>query len=194
MSSRRDGRGLEVGILSAVRIALSGAHGVGKSTMAASLADDLGIPVLPTPGRWMASRGLPVNQNATVASQVLAWLLQQTFESGTERWIAPRSLIDVWAYAALATQRESSPLAEATFEALTSVTETAAKDRYSALLYVPPRVPLVPDAVRPPDVGFRDAIDALIRSRLEAWQIRHLVLDVTQPDAREEALRYVRSP
>lgn len=160
--------------------------------MAAWLSDELRVPVLRTPGRWMASRGLPINQDATVASQVLAWLLQHTFEAESEHWVAPRSLVDVWAYAALAAQRDPTPLAEATLDALTSVTETAVTDRYSALLYVPPRVTLVPDSVRPADANFRDAIDGLIQDRLETWQLPHLVLDVTRPDAREAALRYVR--
>jgi hypothetical protein len=175
-----------------MKVALSGAHGVGKSTMAAWLAQELKLPVLPTPGRWMAARGLPVNEDATVGSQVLAWLLQQTFEAAHEAWIAPRSLVDVWAYTVRAAERDSHLLDELTIEALTSLTEPTVKVRYTALLYVPPRFPLRADAVRSADVRFRDEVDALIRGRLEAWELPHLVLDVTRPDAREDALRYVR--
>jgi hypothetical protein len=93
---------------------------------------------------------------------------------------------------ALAAERDSDPLAGRMFEALTSLTEATVKRRYTALLYVPPRVPLRPDAVRSANVRFRDKVDALIRERFEAWELPHLVLDVTRPDARDHALRYVR--
>jgi hypothetical protein len=139
----------------------------------------------------MAARGLPVNQDATVASQMLAWLLQESFEAAYDAWIAPRSAVDIWAYAASAVERSSDRLAGYTLDVLSAIAEATVEERYTALLYVPPRIPLHPDDVRPGDDLFRDEIDALIRERLEAWKIPHLVLDVTQPNARETALRYI---
>jgi AAA domain len=175
-----------------VKVALSGAHGVGKSTMAASLAQELRLPVLPTPGRWMAARDLPVNQDATVASQMLAWLLQESFEASHDAWIAPRSAVDIWAYAASAAERTPDRLGGYTLDVLSALAEATMKERYTALLYVPPRIQLHPDDVRPGDDRFRDEIDALIRGRLEAWNVPHLVLDVTAPDRRGAALHYIR--
>lgn len=192
MSRRRDGKRGDQASCPVVKIALSGAHGVGKSTLAGWLANELELPVLPTPGRWMAARGLPVNEDASVASQTLAWLLQHRFEAEVDRWIAPRSLVDVWAYTALAAERESEPLTDSTFEVLTYLTERTVRNRYTALLYLPPRHPLRPDAVRSGDERFQRQVDAAIRERLEVWELPHLVLDVTQGDARDEALRYVQ--
>ncbi len=63
-----------------MRIAIIGAHGVGKSTLADELSAVLSLPVLATPGRTLAKRGLPVNEDATIASQTVAWLLQYHFE------------------------------------------------------------------------------------------------------------------
>jgi hypothetical protein len=74
-----------------MRVAITGGHGVGKSKV-------LGVPVLSTPGRTLAGRGLPVNEDATIISQSVAWLLQYRFEREQTAWVAPRSLIDVWAY------------------------------------------------------------------------------------------------
>jgi hypothetical protein len=134
-----------------MKIAICGAHGVGKSTFAASLAESLELPLLPTPGRWMADRGFPINEEATVVSQVLAWLLQQTFEAEQAAWISARSLVDVWAYASLAAARDPDPFSRELFAALTTVTRTEVQDRYTVLLYVPPRIPLLPDTVRSED-------------------------------------------
>lgn len=140
----------------------------------------------------MAARGLPVNKDASVASQVLAWLLQQQFEAEHDSWIAPRSLLDVWAYAALAAEREPELLAKSTFAVLTSLTERTVRERYTALLYLPPRHPLQPDAVRSSDAQFQQQVDVAIRERLRAWELPHLELDITRHGARDEALRYVR--
>jgi broad-specificity NMP kinase len=48
-----------------MRVAITGAHGVGKSTLAEELSEVLAAPVLSTPGRTLAARGLPVNEDAT---------------------------------------------------------------------------------------------------------------------------------
>lgn len=179
-------------MLPLVKLALSGAHGVGKSTLARRFADELQLAVLPTPGRWMAKQGLPINQEASVASQTLAWLLQQQFEGDHTSWVASRSLVDIWAYTALAAERDTSPLAQSTFATLTTVTQRILVGRYTALLYLPPRVPLRPDEIRPADVHFQARIDELIRGALDRWQLPHLEIDATLPDVYERALRYVK--
>jgi hypothetical protein len=92
-----------------MRIAITGAHGVGKSTLASQLSDTLGLPELPTPGRTMAARGLPINEAATVSSQLVACLLQYRLERERSAWVASRSLIDVWAYTVQASGRHGRP-------------------------------------------------------------------------------------
>ncbi len=59
-----------------MRVALTGAQGTGKSTLALELSTALSVPILPTPGRAMAERGLPINQESSVTSQTIAWMLQ----------------------------------------------------------------------------------------------------------------------
>jgi hypothetical protein len=136
----------------------------------------------------MAEHGLPINEEATVASQVLAWLLQQEFEAGEPEWVSSRSLIDVWAYAALAADRDQDRLAQALFTSLTAVTQTEVQDRYTALVYLPPRIPLRPDVVRPHSEAFQRATDAQIRAGLSAFGISYREVDVSRPAACDEAL------
>lgn len=163
-----------------MRVALTGAHGVGKSTLADELAAVLVLPVLSTPGRTLAGRGLPVNEEATVTSQILAWLLQYRFEREQTSWVAPRSLIDVWAYALLAaTRHEPTPLEHALLEELERSTPIAVTERYDHIIYVPPRIALLADGVRPGGKEFQRSTDEAIVSALARWKIPHTVLDVT---------------
>lgn len=172
-----------------LKIAICGAHGTGKSTLADFLAGELGGHVLPTPGRLMAAQALPLNQEATVASQALAWLIQLRLETTTAPWISMRSLLDVWAYAMLAAERHhGSAVERALSDELTAVTRALMPGRYDLLLYLPPRIPLVADDVRSADQSFQTAVDRKMKAALTDWRIPHVELDVSAPDARSRAL------
>jgi nicotinamide riboside kinase len=169
-----------------MRIAITGAHGVGKSTLAAQLCHALALPELPTPGRTLASQGLPVNEAATVPSQLVAWLLQYRLERERSAWVASRSLIDVWAYTALAAGRTSlDPVEDALFRELTLVTPLAIGGIYDELIYVPPAVPLVADDVRVADSAFQRETDEAIMGALANWEVPHVTVDVRDRRATE---------
>jgi hypothetical protein len=169
-----------------MRIAITGAHGVGKSTMARRLSDALGLPELATPGRNLAERGLPVNKAATVTSQLVAWLLQYRFEREQASWVASRSMIDIWAYTVLAAGRRDTDQVElALVDELARATRIAINGAYDCLLYVPPAIPLVADSVRDDDVSFQCATDDAIRRTLEDWHVPHLRVDVRDATAVE---------
>jgi nicotinamide riboside kinase len=175
-----------------MRIAFTGAQGTGKSTLAGVVAARHGLAILPTPGRTMKSRGLPINQEATVTSQTLAWLLQLELESTDLAWIATRSLVDVWAYGVLAAARsEPSEIESALLEQLTTTTEQLLPGRYDVLFYLPPKIPLKADDARVADTEFQTQTDATIRDGLERWNADYVEIDVTAPDAEERVLTRV---
>jgi nicotinamide riboside kinase len=169
-----------------MRIAITGAHGVGKSTLAERLGRILDLPELPTPGRILAARGLPVNQSATISSQTVAWLLQYRLEREQPAWVAPRSLIDVWAYAVLAADRNrSDPLEQMMVAELAAATPLAMAGAYDELVLIPVGVPLVADDVRSADEGFQHSTDAAIQRALADWDVPHTRLDVRDSEAVE---------
>lgn len=167
-----------------MRIAITGAHGVGKSTLAARISEALGLPELPTPGRTLAARGLPVNETATVSSQLIAWLLQFHLERERSAWVASRSLIDVWAYTVLAAARyEQDPVEAALLQELACATPHALAGAYDTLIYVPVGIALIADDVRSADATFQRATDETIRNALSGWSIPHVTIDVRESAA-----------
>ncbi len=172
-----------------MRVALTGAHGVGKSTLAEEMSGVLDVPVLSTPGRTLAAQGLPVNDQATVTSQTLAWLLQFRFERELDMWVAPRTLIDVWAYTLQsAARQEMSALEDGLLAELRRATPLAVAGRYDELIYIPPRIALQADGVRPTDEEFQRETDEAILTALAEWRIAHTILDVTDRGAVEAEL------
>jgi len=175
-----------------VKIAISGAHGTGKTTLAGAFAARYALTELPTPGRLMAAQGLPVNQDATVTSQALAWFIQVNLEESSTNWVSMRSLIDIWAYTALAAERhEPTRLERAIADEMQRATKAMAVGRYDLLFYLPPRIPLVADDVRSSDPAFQAAVDARIRECLAEWRVPYLEVDVTAADAMARVNREV---
>lgn len=137
----------------------------------------------------MAARGLPINQAATVTSQAIAWLLQLQYEQGSDCWVAPRSLIDIYSYATLAAERAATELERSLLGELEAATRTLlAQPRYDVLVYLPPVLALQADDVRDPNPRFQGAVDERIRLLLSEWELEHLVLDPRAPDAVEQVL------
>ena len=175
-----------------MRIAITGAHGVGKSTLAAQLTEVLGLPELPTPGRTLAARGLPVNEEATVVSQLVAWLLQYRLERESAAWVASRTLIDVWAYTVqAAARRDLNPVEEALMQELAQATPLAIMGTYDELIYVPPRISLIADDVRPSDEVFQRTTDEAIHDALATWNVTHVTLDVRDQTAVQALLDHL---
>ena len=134
----------------------------------------------------MKSRGLPINEEATITSQTLAWLLQLELESTEPAWIATRTLVDVWAYGVLAAARSrQSDIESALLEQLSTTTERLLPDRYDVLFYLPPRIPLKADDARVDNEEFQAQTDMTIRSGLERWNVDYVEIDVIASDADE---------
>ena len=173
------------------RIAFTGAQGTGKSTLAERLAAELEYPVLPTPGRIMSTRAIAINRHGTVATQVYAWLIQAELEAAQERFIATRTLIDVWAYGKLNLARDEDTFAGELFAQLTRTTGQLLQGRYDLVIYLPPGLPLRADDVRSGDVDYQAEVDEAISGALRDWEVAYVELDPRASDAYERLLSLV---
>jgi hypothetical protein len=119
--------------------------------------------------------------------------MQYRFERERSAWVASRSLIDVWAYTALAAERSSLvPVEEALVDELAQATRLAVDGAYDELIYLPPRIPLIADDVRADDMNFQRSTDDAIRTALDGWRTPHTRLDVTDSSAVDTLISRLR--
>ena len=178
-----------------MRIAFTGAHGTGKSTLVEPIARALELPELGTPGRWLKSHGIQVNKDAGVDTQAIGWFVQYRYEHEHESWISSRSMLDVLAYAAVpATERTLGEYERHLLEQMTLATrDHLLSGCYDLLIYTPPRIPLVADEVRIADQQFQTATDAFIAARLEEWSVPHHAIDVTDAGIADRIVELARA-
>ena len=168
-----------------MRIAFTGAHGTGKSTIVEPLARELDLVELPTPGRWLKEQGIGVNTEASVSSQAIGWFLQYNYKHSSGDWISSRCMLDVLAYAAVPAQgRELSLIDRHLLNQMTSATRShLLSGTYDSLFYLPPRIPLVADEVRIADQAFQSQTDRFIHGKLLEWNVPFEEIDVTDASA-----------
>ena len=168
-----------------MRIAFTGTHGTGKSTIVGPLAGELDLVELPTPGRWLKQQGIGVNTETSVSSQAIGWFLQYGYEHSSGDWISSRCMLDVLAYAAVpAEARELSLVDRHLLDQMTSATRShLLSGTYDALFYLPPRIPLIADDVRIADRNFQSNTDRFIHDKLLRWKVPFEEIDVTDAGA-----------
>jgi nicotinamide riboside kinase len=146
-----------------MKIAITGAQGVGKTTLAQQINKDYpGFKILPEAARLAKEAGYDLDHTATTETEL--WLIakQIELESGEGKWLADRCGIDLLAYIHHLFSEEKS-LTE-----LATNTLVPRFNHYDLVLYLPSgEFAIEDDGVRTTDVGFQQAIDQRIRDVLE---------------------------
>lgn len=82
-----------------MKIAITGAQGVGKTVFAELLAKYLpDHELLPEAARLAAEAGFELDKEATIDSEICIMGKQVEMEHRSDKWIADRCFIDIWAY------------------------------------------------------------------------------------------------
>lgn len=148
-----------------MRIAIAGAHGVGKSTLAALLAVELDLPLIEEVARAVAAEmGYMSTQEIVAANMidkqrfqnsVLTCQLNTEFRYCTRGFVSDRSVIDIAAYTAWYKLPEAKEIRKSAIE--------YAKKNYDLLLYIPlGDAPVEDDGFRLVDRKSQEQVDKLI--------------------------------
>ena len=152
------------------RIILTGASGVGKTSLAEALAPMLGLPIIPELGRQIC-RDMGYEKIGEIPDQegfkrkVLE--AQIKAEDQLSSFISDRSTIDCW----VLWQRWNicSAMSFDTESYYSKAREQS--EKYSHIIYIPPMFPPAEDGFRWTDADYQRQVDRLVRMTLYEWDL-----------------------
>ena len=165
---------------SELRIGLSGAPGVGKTTLAHALAEDLGLPCIPEEMRAQIEQlgrplaGLPVDEIARILRAL--WQARAAHERAMPGFVADNSCLD---FAAYAVYYDCLADAEGADEPELLREPRAHLARYDAIIVLPcDSLPYVSDGVRPngrwAQLRHHLIIDGMLRRYADPAKVHYL--------------------
>lgn len=169
---------------SPTRIIITGASGVGKTTLAGSLAPLLSLPLIPELARDMCAqmgyqRIGDIPDQEEFKRHVLKAQIDLEEELGN--FISDRSTIDCW----VLWQRWNLNHAMTYDTEAYYVTARAQAALYSHIIYVPPHFPPAEDGFRWTDLDYQKQIDRLVRMSLFEWDLLDRTLFITGENLNE---------
>jgi len=167
-----------------MKIAIIGAQGVGKTTLAQQINKDYPeIKILPEAARLAQKEGYKLDHTATVETEL--WLInkQIELESTEDNWVADRCGIDLFAYIQHLFSHEKSLIEFA------NKTLVPKFKNYDLVIYLPSgEFAIEDDGLRTTDVKFQKEIDDQIKNILEEHKIEFVRI-VGTPDERLEKVK-----
>jgi predicted ATPase len=166
---------------SRIKVALTGAHGTGKSTLAAAIIERLkGAVLVPeVPRLFVEELGEPERfqrgnngftwQTLLVARQIE---IESTYARDAEILICDRSVVDHWAYTQILFPSECKAREGLAWKAMA---RRWAKT-YQAVIHLPIEFRLEQDGVREPDDDFQQEVDEAIRSLYAEFERRTITI------------------
>ncbi len=150
-----------------MKIAITGAQGVGKTTLAQQINKEYpDFKILPEAARLAKEAGYNLDQIATTETEFWLVTKQIELENGEGKWVADRSCIDLLAYIRHLFSEESALIKFAT------KTLAPRFSKYDLVLYLPSgQFAIEDDGVRITDIKFQQAVDRQIRDVLEKHKI-----------------------
>lgn len=163
------------------RIIVTGASGVGKTTLVEMLAPLLSLSVIPELGRKLC-HDLGYQKIGDIPDQedfkrkVLE--AQISAENAAGSFISDRSTVDCW----VLWQRWNMCQAM-TFDSEAYYDQCRRQaEKYTHIIYVPPMFPPVEDGFRWTELDYQKQIDRLMRMTIFEWQLSHITYVVQSSD------------
>ena len=168
-----------------MKIAIAGAHGVGKTTFAKGLAKELNLNYIYDVVREEAvKKGFVINENTP--PEVQLWLVCRQWELETithESWVADKSLFDYLVYGEII-------LKDNDFRKI--IREMVKRNaRYDSVFYLPIEFPMELDGVRSEDENFRKEVDRRYKKTLEELGVKYIILSGSPQERIKQALEHL---
>lgn len=166
---------------STTRVVITGASGVGKTTLVELLAPLLSVPIIPELARQMClDMGYDkignIPDQEGFKKQVLDRQIEE--ENRLENFVSDRSTIDCWALWQRWNQNTAMTYdTEAVYAKARSQAET-----YTHVIYVPPMFPPVDDGFRWTEPDYQKQMDRIIRMTLYDWNLWDKTLTISDKD------------
>lgn len=138
-----------------MKIVITGAQGVGKTTLANQISTIKNYKLLPEVARIMIDMGHTLDMGVTLDLEFKMLNIQKKMEEDEAPWVADRCLIDIVAYSGILFPN-SRKLNRISFHWLK-------KSQYDLIFYLPIEFPIEDDGVRSIDVDFQQQVDKKIK-------------------------------
>lgn len=166
-----------------MKLALTGAHSTGKSTLLRGIVErcsDLRIGTIEEVARKIIKRGFPMGKASTPASymnfvndQLRAERL--AVSEGFDYIISDRTILDAVAYSLVNKDVLNSPVPDYVIQMLHEVWRIEASF-YDLYVYFPIEFSMVSDGIRDEGEDYRHQIDARIEELLRTSDVRHITV------------------
>lgn len=179
-----------------IRIAIAGTHGVGKTTLAHSLADSfegLSVVVNTKIARTLIDRGYPLGKDATSESYIQYIISQLNAEINSNDcniFISDRTLLDPLAYAEVNKKMLHSTVPDSIIELLASIWLIEA-EKYDLYVFVPVEFEMQPDGIRPNGEDYRKAVEAQMLMQLEENRIEYITVSGTVDNRKKQIIEHL---
>lgn len=185
-----------------MKIVITGAMGVGKSTLANMLEKELrkqieDIYVLPEIAREMIAEGYNMDYGVTLDFE-RDMLYRQTLLEIEDNYIADRGIIDIMAYTSVIFLDNFDKEGiigpnDIALDLLNKINEEYCKAKYDIIFYLPPEFPIEDDGVRSTDVVFQKQIDQKIKDILSTGSFKWYTLSGSRQKRLKQALKHLTS-
>lgn len=175
-----------------LRIAIAGAHGTGKTTLARSLNRDVRIPIIERISRTVMELGYDINKKSDIRAQLAMWLAQYHEQLDITEFVTDRCLLTHLAYATWLQRYTDMGIDAHLVNALGNITASVYNEQYTVAFYLPICWPLRNNGVRSRDKKYQEQIDEIVREYLHAFYVDYLPLPGSSKQKRDDAIGYLK--
>lgn len=177
------------------RIAITGTHGVGKTSLAKTLVKkftqvDLKTILNSQVARTLIKSGYPLGKEATSESYIqyiISQLYAERCAKECDIFISDRTLLDPLAYAIVNREYVCSVVPDNIIKLLDSVWQLELS-QYDLYVLVPIEFEMLKDNVRPVDEKYRERIESQIEFLLNKYLVNHIIVSGTIEERASQVL------